>query len=64
VSPSTAIYIDRDYVYFGYFLKLLYSFSKSSDIENLNNAMLKKSSDESQKITAGLRDSYVVIPSH
>ena len=27
--------IDRDHVYFGYFLKLLYSFSKSSDIENL-----------------------------
>ena len=34
------MYIDRDYVYFSYFLKLLYSFSKSSNIENLNSAML------------------------
>ena len=35
--------IDRDYFYFSYFLKFLYSFSKSSDIENLNSAMLEKS---------------------
>lgn len=37
------MYIDRDYIYFSYFLKLLYSFSKSSNIENLNSAMLEKS---------------------
>ena len=44
MSPPTVIYtIDRDYIYFGYFLKLLYSFSKSSDIENLNSAMSEKS---------------------
>ena len=41
MSPLTVI--DRDCVYFGYFLKLLYSFSKSSDIENLNSAMLETS---------------------
>ena len=47
MSPPKLIYaIDRNYVYFGYFLKLLYSFSKSSDIENLNSGrsgMLEKS---------------------
>ena len=64
MSPSTVTYtVDRDYIYLGYFLKLLYSFSKSSDIENLNSVLLEKS-DASEKITAGLRDSYVVILSH
>ena len=43
MSPPTVIYTDRDYVYFSYFFKLLYSFSKSSDIENLNSAMLGNS---------------------
>ena len=58
------MYIDRNNVYFGYFLKLLYSFSESSDIEDLNSAMLEKSLRRKRKIAAGLRDSYVVIPSH